>query len=176
MGTRKKIFMQSSSNHWQWPTVLIVLWNEVSFFWVSVELFLKIWVVDVIVHFSLKIIYPTLSETIFIILKVSLSSSLYSVGNPWFFFFFLYCIDFCCCSVWFPCPSLSPGVCSNSCPLSQCCCLTISSLPPSSPFALSLSQHQGLFQGVSSSHQVAKVLELQLQHQSFQWIFRADLL
>ena len=30
------------------------------------------------------------------------------------------------------------------------------------------SQHQGLFQGVSSSHQVAKVLELQLQHQSFQ--------
>ena len=36
-------------------------------------------------------------------------------------------------------------------------------LPPSPP-ALSLSQHQGLFQ----SHQVAKVLELQLQHQSFQ--------
>ena len=30
------------------------------------------------------------------------------------------------------------------------------------------SQHQGLFQGVSSSHQVAKVLEFQLQHQSFQ--------
>jgi len=38
----------------------------------------------------------------------------------------------------------------------------------------SLSQHQGLFQWVSSLHQVAKVLELQLQHQSFQWIFRAD--
>ena len=38
---------------------------------------------------------------------------------------------------------------------------------PSSP-AFSLSEHQGLFQGVSSSHQVAKVLELQLQHQSFQ--------
>ena len=37
-----------------------------------------------------------------------------------------------------------------------------------SPHAFSLSQHQGLFQGVSSSHQVAKVLELQLQHQSFQ--------
>ena len=37
-----------------------------------------------------------------------------------------------------------------------------------SPPAFSLSQHQGLFQGVSSSHQVAKVLELQLQHQSFQ--------
>ena len=33
-------------------------------------------------------------------------------------------------------------------------------------------QHQGLFQWVSSSHQVAKVLEFQLQHQSFQWIFR----
>ena len=33
---------------------------------------------------------------------------------------------------------------------------------------------QGLFQWVGSSHQVAKVLELQLQHQSFQWIFRTD--
>ena len=41
-----------------------------------------------------------------------------------------------------------------------------------SPPAFNLSQHQGLFQRVSSSHQVAKVLELQLQHQSFQWIFR----
>ena len=41
-----------------------------------------------------------------------------------------------------------------------------------SPPAFYLSQHQGLFQCVSSSHQVAKVLELQLQHQSFQWIFR----
>ena len=44
------------------------------------------------------------------------------------------------------------------------------------PCALSLSQHQGLFQWVSSSHQVAKVLELQLQHQSRQWIFRVDFL
>ena len=40
-------------------------------------------------------------------------------------------------------------------------------LSPSPP-AFSLSQHQGLFQGVSSLHQVAEVLELQLQHQSFQ--------
>ena len=40
-------------------------------------------------------------------------------------------------------------------------------LSPSPP-ALNLSQHQGLFQRVSSSHQVAKVLEFQLQHQSFQ--------
>ena len=38
----------------------------------------------------------------------------------------------------------------------------------------SLSQHQGLFQWVSSSHQVYKVFESQLQHQSFQWIFRTD--
>ena len=46
-------------------------------------------------------------------------------------------------------------------------------LSPSSP-AFSLSQHQGLFKWVSSSHQVAKVLEFQLQHQSFQWVFRRD--
>ena len=45
-----------------------------------------------------------------------------------------------------------------------------------SPLALSLSQHQGLFQWVSSLHQLAKVLELQLQNESFQWIFKIDLL
>ena len=43
---------------------------------------------------------------------------------------------------------------------------------PSSPPSLNLSQHQRFFQWVSSSHQVANTLELQLQHQSFQWIFR----
>ena len=50
---------------------------------------------------------------------------------------------------------------------------TLSS-PPSPIFYLS--QHQGLFKGVSSSRQVAKVLEFQLQRQSFQWIFRTDIL
>ena len=45
-----------------------------------------------------------------------------------------------------------------------------------SPPAFNLSQHQGLFQGVSPSHQVAKGSELQLQHQSFQWIFQVDFL
>ena len=49
-------------------------------------------------------------------------------------------------------------------------------LSPPSPLALSLSQHHGLFQWTGSSHQVAKVLELQLQHQSFQWIIRVDFL
>ena len=138
-----------------------------------------------------------------------------------------------------PWPSISLWVCSDSCPLSQWCHLTIlssvtlfSSCPPScsalvpfshsvmsdslrphepqhtrppvhhqllkftqtpvhwvgdaiqpsyplsspSPPALNLSQHQGLFQWVSSSHHVAKVLEFQLQHQAFQWIFRVDFL
>ena len=42
----------------------------------------------------------------------------------------------------------------------------------SSPSALSLSQHQGLSQWVLHSHQMTKIMELQLQHQSFQWIFR----
>ena len=44
-----------------------------------------------------------------------------------------------------------------------------------SPPAFNLSQHQGLFQWVSS-YQAAKVLEFQLQHQYFQWIFRSDFL
>ena len=50
------------------------------------------------------------------------------------------------------------------------------SLSPPSPPAFNHSQHQGLFQWVSSSHLVAEVLEFQLQHQSFQWTPRTDLL
>ena len=50
------------------------------------------------------------------------------------------------------------------------------SLSSPSPPAFNLFQHQGLFKWVSSSHQVAKILEFQLQHQSFQWLFRTDFL
>ena len=98
----------------------------------------------------------------------------------------------CCCSVAQSCPTLwDPMDCSTpgfpvlhylpefakthvhwvndaiqpSHPLSSC-----------SPPAFNLSQHQGLFQWVDCSHQVAKVLELQLQHQSLRWIFRVDFL
>ena len=49
-------------------------------------------------------------------------------------------------------------------------------LLPSSPPAFNLSQHQGLFQWVNSSKQVVKLLQLQLQHQSFQRVFRVDFL
>ena len=45
-----------------------------------------------------------------------------------------------------------------------------------SPPAFNISWHQSLFQWVNSSHQVAKVLELQVQHQFFQWIVRTDFL
>ena len=48
-------------------------------------------------------------------------------------------------------------------------------LSPSPP-AFNHSEHQGLFQWVSSLHQVAKILEFQRQHQSFQWLFRTDFL
>ena len=85
----------------------------------------------------------------------------------------------CCCSIaqlcptlWLyglqharlPCPSLSPGVCSNSCPLSQlmlsndlilCCPLLL---------FLSIFPNVRVFSRVGSLHHVAKVLELQLQH------------
>ena len=58
------------------------------------------------------------------------------------------------------CPSLTPGACSHSCPLSRWCIQP--SHPLSSPFpsALNLSQHQGLFQWVGSLHQVAKVIRI----------------
>ena len=76
----------------------------------------------------------------------------------------------------FPCPSPPPGACSNSCPLSWWCHLTMSSSVIPSPPAFNLSQHQCLLKWVSSSHQVAKILEFQLQHQSFQWTFRTAFL
>ena len=67
-----------------------------------------------------------------------------------------------------PCPSLSLRVCSNSCPFSRRCHQPPYSLSHPSLPAFNLSQHQGLSQRVSSSHEVVKVLELQLHHQSFQ--------
>ena len=93
---------------------------------------------------------------------------------------------FCCCSIAQSCPTLcDPMDCSTpGSPvlhylpkLAQTHVHWVSdaiqpshSLSPPSPPAFNLYQHQGLFQWVSSSHQVTKVLELQLQHQSFQWI------
>ena len=75
-----------------------------------------------------------------------------------------------------PCPSPTPRVYPNSCPLSWWCHSTISSsvIPFSScPQSFPAS---GLFKWVSSSLQVAKILEFQLQHQSFQWTPRTDFL
>ena len=68
-----------------------------------------------------------------------------------------------------PCPSPTPGVHSDSRPSSQSCYPAISSsVVPFSSCPQSF-QHQGLFKWVRFSHQVAKGLEFQLQHQSFQW-------
>ena len=75
-----------------------------------------------------------------------------------------------------PCPSPTPRVYSNSCPSSGWCHPAVSSsaIPFSScPQSLPAS---GSFQWVNSLHQVPKVLEFQLQHQSFQWTPRTDLL
>ena len=72
--------------------------------------------------------------------------------------------------------SPSPRTCPSSCPLPWWCHPAISSSVTLFCYAFDLSQHQGLFQWVGSSHQVAKVLELQLQHQFFQWVFRVDFL
>ena len=74
------------------------------------------------------------------------------------------------------CSLPTPRANSNLCPSSQWCHPTISASVSPSPLALNLLQHQGLFQWVSSSHHMAKVLEFQLQHLSFQWIFRTDFL
>ena len=75
-----------------------------------------------------------------------------------------------------PCPSSTLRVYPNSCPLSQWCHPTVS--PSGVPFCSgpNPSQHQSLFQWVNSSHEVAKVLEFQLWHHSFQRNPRVDLL
>ena len=75
-----------------------------------------------------------------------------------------------------PCPSPTPGAYSNSCPLSKCCHSSISSSVVPLSSHLQSFQASGLCQWVSSSNQEAKVLEFQLQHQSFQWTPRTDLL
>ena len=72
-----------------------------------------------------------------------------------------------------PCPSPTPGVHSDSRASSQWCYPAISSPSPPAP---NPSQHQSLFQWVSSLHEVAKVLEFQLQHHSFLRNPRVDLL
>ena len=73
-----------------------------------------------------------------------------------------------------PCPSIMPTAYSDSGWLSWWCHPTISLSVI--PFTSSLQpfQLQGVFKWVSSSHQVAKVLEFQFQHHSCQWIFRTD--
>ena len=94
----------------------------------------------------------------------------------------------CCCSVAQLRPTLcNPMGCSvPGCPvlhqlpgLAQTHVLWVDeAIQPSHPLlspptpALNLSQHQGLFQWVCSSHQVVKVLQFELQHQPFQWIFQ----
>ena len=75
-----------------------------------------------------------------------------------------------------PCPSPTLGAYSNSCPRVDDGIQPTHPLSSPSPSTFSLSQHQGLFKWVRSLHQVAKVLEFQLQHQSFKWIFRTDFL
>ena len=74
-----------------------------------------------------------------------------------------------------PCPSPTPGLHPNPCPVNPWCHPTISSsvVPFSSCPQSFLAS--GSFPRVSSSHQMAKVLEFQLQHQSSQWRFRTDL-
>ena len=98
----------------------------------------------------------------------------------------------CCCSVAKSCPTLwDPMDCSTPgfpvlhllLELAQTHVHWVSDatepshpLSAPSPPTFNLSQHQGLFQCVGPSHQVAKILELQLQHHSFQWIFMTDFL
>ena len=73
-----------------------------------------------------------------------------------------------------PCPSPTPGACSNSCPLSRWCHPNISfSYVPFSSHLQSFPA-SGSFPMSQFFNKAVKVLEFQVQHQSFQWIFRTD--
>jgi len=74
-----------------------------------------------------------------------------------------------------PCPSSTPRVHSNSCPLSCNAIQPSHPLSSPSPTDPNPSQHQSLFHWVNSLHEVTKVLEFQFQHQSFQRTPRTDL-
>ena len=74
------------------------------------------------------------------------------------------------------CPSPTARACSNSCPLSRWCHPTISSSVVPLSSCLQSFPASGSFPKSQFFHQVAKVLELQFQHQSLQWIFRTDFL
>ena len=90
-----------------------------------------------------------------------------------------------CPTLWDPMNHSTPGLSVHHQPLEFTqthACRVGDAIQPShpvsspSPPALNPSQHQGIFQWVNSSHEVAKVLEFRLQHQSFQWTPRTDLL
>ena len=124
-----------------------------------------------------------LNDQICISLSPALAGRFFTTSTTWEVLIFL-----CCCSIAQLCPTLCDSMdCSTLCSPVFNSLLEFAQihvnlvddiiqpnhalLPPSLP-ALNLSQNQGLFFRVSSSHQVAKVMELQLQHQSSQWIFR----
>ena len=106
----------------------------------------------------------------YLYLNINMSNSVQFLSHDWLF-----------ATPWtaasrLSCPSSTPGACSNSCPENSWCLQPSHPLLSPSPPAFNLLQHQGLFQWVNSLHHVAKVLEFQLQHQFFQWIFRTDFL
>ena len=73
-----------------------------------------------------------------------------------------------------PCASPTLRACLHSCPLSRWCHSSISSSVMSFSYGFQSFPASGFFPNDSSLHQVAKVMDLQLQHHSFQWIFRTD--
>ena len=115
-------------------------------------------------HWTLLYLKPWTNKCVFL-MEMFAFSSVESLSSVWLF-----------TNTRLPSPSPSARACSNSCPWSWWCIQPPH--PPSSPSppAFNLSQHQDLFQWVRSLHQVAKVFEFQIQHQSFQWIFMTDFL
>ena len=117
------------------------------------------------------------------VIKILLMISLFYIVHLWLVYSVQFSRSVVSDSLWShllrharpPCPSPTPGAYSISCPSSRWCHPTVSSS------VIHFSSHHQSFPAsgsfpMSSSHQVVTVLEFQLQHQSFQWIFTTDFL
>jgi len=149
------------------PCVSEIIWY-LSFF---------IWLTSLSITFSIHTtqlkLYTYTNISLYIYLHVCMLShlsSIQSLSHVWLF------VTPWAAACRLPCPSPTPGAYSTHVHRVGDTIQPSYPLSSPSPPAFNLSQHQSLFQWVVSSHQVSKVLEFQLQHQSFQWIFRTDLL
>ena len=167
------IWILFSTHPWQhllalnfWVAAILKMWDDISF----VHLIAFHWwlvVLNVFLYTHWSFVYVLWEISIkFLSIQFSLITQSCSA----------LCYPMDCSTPGFPIHHQLTRACSNSYHQVGDAIQPSHPLSSPSPPAFNLPQHQDLFHWVSSSHQVARILEFQLQHQSFQWIFRTDFL